>query len=94
MKILAVLSEWTEGRLAGRPEDGQTERHRFHPVIGHKGPYREYRYSSTLFMTSALEGGETSASRPYRKLPPGKTRYPFYRRLSGPQGRSGQLPKI
>jgi len=27
-------------------------------------------------------------------LPPGKTRYPLYRRLSGPQGRGGQVRKI
>ena len=27
-------------------------------------------------------------------LPPGKTRYPSYRRLGGPQGRSGQVLKI
>ena len=27
-------------------------------------------------------------------LPPGKTRYPLYRRLAGPQGRSGRLRKI
>jgi hypothetical protein len=27
-------------------------------------------------------------------LPPGKTRYPLYRRLGGPQGRSGQMRKI
>ena len=27
-------------------------------------------------------------------LPPGKTRYPLYRRLDGPQGRSGQVPEI
>ena len=33
-------------------------------------------------MTAALEGGEWSAGRPGRTLPPGKTRYPFYRRLS------------
>ena len=39
-------------------------------------------------MTAALEGGEWSAARPGRTLPPGKTRYPFYRRLGGPQGRS------
>ena len=32
-------------------------------------------------MTPALEGGEWSAARPGRTLPPGKTRYPFYRRL-------------
>ena len=27
-------------------------------------------------------------------LPPGKTRYPLYRRLGGPQGRSGRVWKI
>ena len=42
----------------------------------------------------ALEGGEGSASRPGRSLPPGKTRYPLYRRLGGPLGRSGQVRKI
>jgi hypothetical protein len=37
---------------------------------------------------------EGSASRPGRSLPPGKTRYPLYRRLVGPQDRSGQVRKI
>jgi len=41
-------------------------------------------------MTAALEGDEWSAARPGRTLPPEKTRYPFYRRLGGPQGRSGR----
>jgi len=45
-------------------------------------------------MTTALEGGEGSGSRPGRSLPPGKTRYPLYSRLGGPQGRSGQVWKI
>ena len=45
-------------------------------------------------MTTVLEGGEVSASHPSRSLPPGKTRYPLYRRLGGPQGRSGQVRKI
>jgi len=27
-------------------------------------------------------------------LPPGKTLYPLYRRLGGPQGRSGRMRKI
>jgi hypothetical protein len=67
---------------------------RFHPVIGHTGPQGEKRYISTLFLTVALEGGEWSASRPGRTLPPGKTRYPLYRRLGGPQGRSGLVRKI
>ena len=42
----------------------------------------------------ALEGGEGSESRPGRSLPLGKTRYPLYRRLGGPQGRSAQVQKI
>jgi len=46
-----------------------------------------YLYSS---MTAALEGGEWSAARPGRTLPPGETRYPFYSRLGGSQGRSGR----
>ena len=45
-------------------------------------------------MTTALEGGEGSASRPGCSIPPGKTRYQMYRRLGGPQGRSGQVQKI
>ena len=45
-------------------------------------------------MTAALEGGECSAARPGRTLPPGKTRYPFYRRLGGPQGRSGRTENL
>jgi len=40
-------------------------------------------------MTAALEGGEWSVAHPGRTLPLGKTRYPFYRRLGGPQGRCG-----
>jgi len=45
-------------------------------------------------MTAALEGGEWSAARPGRTLPPGKTRYPFYRRMGGPQGRSGRAENL
>jgi len=45
-------------------------------------------------MTMALEGGEGSVSRPSRSIPLGKTRYPLYRRLGGPQARSGQARKI
>jgi len=45
-------------------------------------------------MTAALEGGEWLAARPGRTLPPGKTRYTFYRRLGGPQGRSGQAENL
>ena len=45
-------------------------------------------------MTAVLDGGEWSAARPGRTLPPGKTRYPFYRRLGGPQGRSGRAENL
>ena len=45
-------------------------------------------------MTAALEGGEWSAGRPGHTLPPGKTRYPFYRRLGGPQGQSGRAENV
>jgi len=45
-------------------------------------------------MTAALEGSEWSAARPRRTLPPGKTRYPFYRRLGEPQGRSGRAENL
>jgi len=36
-------------------------------------------------------GGEGHAP---AALPPGKTRYLLYRRMGGPQGRSGQVRKI
>jgi len=45
-------------------------------------------------MTTALEGGEWSALRPGGTLPPGKTQYPFYRMLGGPQGRSGKVENL
>ena len=45
-------------------------------------------------MTTALEGGEGSTSRPGLYLPPEKSRYPLYKRLGGHQGRSEQARKI
>ena len=45
-------------------------------------------------MTAALEGGEWSAARLGRTLPPGKTRYSFYRRLCGAQGRAGRTENL
>ena len=46
-----------------------------------------------LFLDHGTRRGEGSASHD-RSLPPGKTQYPLYRRLGGPQGRSGQVRKI
>ena len=45
-------------------------------------------------MTAALEGVEWSVACPGRTLPPGKIRYPFYRRLGGPQGRPGRAENL
>jgi hypothetical protein len=53
--------------------------------------HRGSRGIALPFLTTALEGGEGSASRPGRFLPPEKNRYPLYRRLGGPQGRTGAV---
>jgi len=45
-------------------------------------------------MTVALEEGEWSAARPGPTLPLGKPRYSFYRRLGGPQDRSGRAENL
>jgi len=45
-------------------------------------------------MTAALKGGEWSAARSGHNLPPGKSRYPFYKKLGGPQGRSGRAENL
>jgi len=45
-------------------------------------------------MTAALEGGEWSAARPGRTLPPGKEPVPLHRRLGGPQGPSVILREL
>ena len=51
------------------------------------------RYSCTFPLTSELDGvgGQRHAT---AALPPGKTRYLLYRRLGGPQDRSGRVRKI
>jgi len=45
-------------------------------------------------MTAALEGGEWLAGRTVRNLLLRNNRYPFYRRVSGPQGRSGRAKNL
>ena len=50
-------------------------------------------YSSTLPLTSALDGCEWSAPRP-GCFAPRKTRYLLYRKLGGPQVRSGRMRKF
>jgi hypothetical protein len=59
---------------------------------GHEGPKGEQRYS-TLSLTLAIEGVVSQRHAP-GALPPEMSRYPVYRRLGGPQGRSEQVQKI
>ena len=47
-----------------------------------------------LFHDRGIRRGEWSAARHGRTLPPGKTRYPLYRRLGAPQGRSGRAENL
>ena len=63
------------------------------PRIGHEGPEGEQMYSSTLPLTSALDGVGGQHHGP-AALPPRKTQYPSYRRLGGHQGRSGRVRNI
>ena len=55
-----------------------------HPRTGHEGPEGE-KYSSTLPSTSTL-GGVGGQRHAPAALPPVKTRYPLYKRLSEPLG--------
>jgi len=47
----------------------------------------------TLSLTSALDGVYGQRNTP-DDLPPGKNRYPLYRRQGGPQHRSGRVRNI
>jgi hypothetical protein len=66
---------------------------KFQPITGHERPEVEQTYSSALSITLALDGLGGQSQAP-ADLPPGKTRYPLYRRLGGTQGRSGRVRKI
>jgi len=64
-----------------------------HSRTGHEGPEGKQRYSSTLSLTSALDGGvcSTPCSGHFTL---GNTRDSFYRMLGRSQGRSGRVRKI
>ena len=66
---------------------------KMHSRTGHEGPEGKQKYSSTLSLTSALDGGVCLTPCPGR-FTPGKTRYPLYKTLGGPKGRSGRVWKI
>jgi hypothetical protein len=56
--------------------------------------HRGSRGTALTFLDYGTRRGEGTAARTGRSLTSGKTRYPLYRRLGGPQGRSGQVRKI
>jgi len=64
-----------------------------HTRTGNKGSEEGQRYSSTLSLTSALDRGGWSTPRSYCFAPWKESRYPFYTKLGGPQGRSGRVRK-
>jgi hypothetical protein len=59
-----------------------------------EGPEGQYRYSSTLSVSLALDGGGCSSPRPGLFTPEKEIRYLLYRRLGGPQCRYGRVRKI
>ena len=54
--------------------------YKVHPGIGHEGPERGYRYSSTFSLISAMHGVWWLTPRFSRFTPGKETRYPLYRR--------------
>ena len=66
-----------------------------HLRTGHEGSEGkgDYRYSSILSLTAALDEVVGQCHVP-AALPPGKTLYQSHTRLSGPQSPSGQVQKI
>jgi hypothetical protein len=90
-----VLYEINRGKTASTTQIIEAGTSRIHksedkvrPRTGHQGPEVEWRNSSTLSLASALDGVGGQRHAP-AALPPGKTRYPLYRRVGGPQGQSG-----
>jgi hypothetical protein len=51
------------------------------------------RVTALLFLTSLLDGVGGQLQAPAVLLP-GKTRYPLYKKLVGPQGRTGRVRKF
>jgi hypothetical protein len=58
---------------------------KFHRKTGHEVPEGEWRYSSTLCLISALDGGGWSMLCSDCFIPRKETQYPLYRRLGGPR---------
>ena len=88
----------TEGTAAGTflftTRSTLSYKGKVYPRTDHEGPEGEWWYNSTLSLTSALDGGGLLKPSSGRFTSRKETRYPFYRRLGGPQTWSGQVQKI
>ena len=65
-----------------------------HPRTSHESPDGEHRYSYIIPLTWALQGRGWSTPRAGRFTYGKQTRCPLYRKLDGPQDRSGRVRKI
>ena len=91
MWVVEVASGPPQAQVTLHWREASQVKSKFRPRTGHEGPEGEYRYSSTLSLTSALDGVGGQRHAP-AALPPGKRpRYRLYRRLGGPQGRCGRV---
>jgi hypothetical protein len=99
-KVVRLVSIAPRGKSNCRPLLQRTSRQvRYCKVklllclINYTPPHEDVRRSgglAPLFVTSALDGGEWSTLRLGRFTPGGQSpRYPFVRRLDGPQSQSG-----
>ena len=94
-KLRGQLVEALSRKVAASIPDSASNRNeevKFTPRTGYAGPEGEYMYSSTVSLTSTLDGaGAQCHALP--DLPPRKNWYPLYRKLDGSHGLSGRERK-
>ena len=84
--FFGALNSLDDGFFVRKPKQVALQLYNeLHPKTDHEHPERECMYSSTLSLTSGLDGGGLSTPRAGRFTPGKETRYPLYRRLGGPQ---------
>jgi len=89
------VSQWDISDLRSRPNEEGHKQKKVKCTLASRTAHRGSRNTGiALLLTTTLEGGGWSTSRPSRSLPPGKTRYPLCRRLGGHHGRSGRAENL
>ena len=94
--FLTVRSSSSWAFTFGRTDTSNLAKHqksegKFYPITCHEGTEGEWIYSSTLPLTSALDGGEWSTPRPCHFT---RGSDPVLNVQGGPQGRSERARKI